>query len=212
MRCIHVILSASLVLLFVVGCQPSSRTEVYFVQSQERNDPESESANYTQINCTGPTTESLLDTRSIFLDAYFYGVEISSTTGLVSSDLSPENRVGFGKACLSAQEFRSSEEGRRLLPIIALTGTMRGTVGLYLGEDPDLEFEADGEALISSIFDPVSLAARAVMSSINARILEDPSVNLVGGRALASSTNALTGDGLAGSFWTFRLIFDEEQP
>jgi hypothetical protein len=121
-----------------------------------------------------------------------------------------ENRVGFAKLCVSAKEARFTERGRRLLPIIDMTATSRGTVGLYLGEDPDLEFQIDGETSMFSVLEPASLATRSALSSTNAEILEDPSINLVGGRAVANTSAALTGDGLAGSFWTFRLIFEED--
>jgi len=208
-RRINVILLASLLLVFVAGCP--TRTEIYLAQSQEREDPESQSAYYTGTDCTGATTEDIFQAKSAFLDAYLYGVEVDKTTGLVAVHPHPastEDPIGFAKGCVSIEQKGFFE--KKFVPIIALTGTLRAAVGLYRGEEPDLEFQMDGRIRMTSILEPLGLSSANVVTTNDVKILEDPSIELLGGLATGNSATSLV-DQVVGSVWTYRLIFPEEE-
>jgi len=208
-RRINVILLASLLLVIVAGCEP--RTEIYLVQSQEREDPESQSAYYTGTDCTGATTEDVFQAKSAFLDAYLYGVEVDKTTGRVNThaDISQAgDPIGFAKGCVSIKQTGFFE--KKFVPITALTGTLRAAVGLYRGEDPDLEFQIDGKVHLTSILEPLGLSSLQIVTTNDVKILEDPSIKLLGGLATGNSATSLV-DQVVGSVWTYRLIFAKEE-
>jgi hypothetical protein len=209
MRGINVILLASLLLVLVAGCQ--ARTEIYLAQSQEREDPASQSAYYIGTDCTGATAERIFQAKSAFLDAYLYGVEVDKTTGLVAAHPDPastEDPIGFVKGCVSIKQTGFFK--KKFVPIIALTGTLRAAVGLYRGEDPDLEFQIDGEVRMTSILEPLGLSSLQIVTTNDVKILEDPSIKLLGGLATGNSATSLVKQ-VAGSIWTYRLIFPKEE-
>jgi len=211
MRRINVILLAPLLLVLLPGCPKDTTTEIYLAQSQEREDPESLSAYYTGTDCTGETTEDIFQAKSAFLDAYLYGVEVDKTTGLVDVVDDPASMgdpIGFGKGCVSIEQTGFFE--KTFVPIVALTGTLRAAVGLYRGEDPDLEFQIDGAVRMTSILEPLGLSCLQIVTTNDVKILEDPSIKLLGGLATGNSATSLV-EQVVGSVWTYRLIFEKEE-